>query len=64
MVGLHVVHLSKKMQLEADLMLEKAITQARHTKSVKQQQSLVCAKGEGPRQLDKDVAVVKHNSCV
>ena len=36
-VGLHVVHLSKKMQLEADLTLEKVVTQARQAKSVKQQ---------------------------
>ena len=36
-VGLHVVHLSEKMQLEADLTLEKVVTQARQAKSVKQQ---------------------------
>ena len=44
-VGLQDAHLSEKMQLEADLLLEKAVTQARQADSVKQQQCLVHGTG-------------------
>ena len=39
-VGLRDAHLSEKLQLEADLTLDKAVTQARQAEAVKQQQSL------------------------
>ena len=40
-VGLRDSKLSEKLQLDADLTLEKAITQARQSEAVKQQQSIV-----------------------
>ena len=59
-VGLRDARLSEKMQLEADLTLEKAITQARQAESIKQQQLFVrgTAEGPSPRQPEKDVGVV------
>ena len=40
-MGLRDARLSEKLQLDADLMLEKAVTQVRQAEAVKQQQSLV-----------------------
>ena len=59
-VGLRDARLSEKMQLEADLTLEKAITQARQAESIKQQQLFVrgTAEGPSPRQSEKDVGAV------
>ena len=54
MVGLYDAYLSDTLQLKANLMLEKAVTQDRQIKSVKQQQSLVHVSRDGLRQLDKD----------
>ena len=40
-VGLHDRKLSERLQLEADLTLEKAITMARQSENVRKQQSVI-----------------------
>ena len=51
-IGLSNLHLSEKIQLEANLTLGKTVTQTRPAESVKQQQFFVHATGEGPRPFE------------
>ena len=51
-VGLRDAQLSEKLQLDAGLTLEKAITKACQSEAVKQQQAVVRASGEVPHNVD------------
>ena len=51
-VGLRNAQLSKKLQLDAGLTLEKAMAKARQSEAVKQQQPVVQASGEVPYNVD------------
>ena len=51
-VGLRDAQLSEKLQLNAELTLEKAMTIARQSEAVKQQQVVVRATGEIPQNVD------------
>ena len=57
-MGLQDVRLSEKLQLDADLTLEKAVTQVRQAEAVKQQQSLVCGASVNHKQPDTHVGAV------
>ena len=46
-VGLLSARLSEKLQLDAELILEKAITQVRQAEAIKFQQSLIRGEGAG-----------------
>ena len=56
-VGLRDAHLSEKLQLEADLTLDKAVTRARQAEAVKQQQSLLRSTGEVPCPRRAEISV-------
>ena len=52
-VGLKDKTLSEKLQLEADLTLEKAINQARQKELVRQQQGIIRQEGPGASNVDR-----------
>ena len=57
-VGLRDARLSEKLQLDAELSLDKAVAQVRQAEAVKQQQSLVRGAEENRRQPDTHVGAV------
>ena len=57
-VGLQSAKLSDKLQLDADLTLEKAITQVRQSEAIKLQQSVL--RGEGAAKPDTAVGSVDN----
>ena len=58
-VGLRDARLSEKLQLDADLTLEKIFTQVRQAEAVKQQQSLVRGASVNHKQPDTHVGAVR-----
>ena len=57
-VGLRDAKLSEKLQLDPELTLDKAVTQARQSESIRQQQSLVRGVGENHKHPNTHVGVV------
>ena len=51
-VGLQDAQLSEELQLTSDLILEKAVTKARQSEAIKQQQAVVRASSEVPQNVD------------
>ena len=63
-VGIRDKALSEKLQLEAELTLERAINQVRQKEAVRKQQTVLRAEGDSPRQADVDYTPFFHKKLV
>ena len=58
-VGIRDKALSEKLQIEAELTLERAINQVRQKEAVRKQQTVLRAEGDSPSQADVDYVKMK-----